>query len=75
MTYILISLISLYIAFAGKIPKSRRTSGIFLLQFVLLLIAQLNFHFTKGVLAEKNRCYHTFIALMILPVFLILVAA
>ncbi len=54
MTYILISLISLYIAFAGKIPKSRRTSGIFLLQFVLLLIAQLNFHFTKGVLAERE---------------------
>lgn len=64
MTYILISLIALYIAFAGKIPKSRRTYGLLLFQFVLLLICQLVFYFTKGISAERepvlSHVYHSY---------------
>ncbi|UDI78410.1 DNA translocase FtsK [Staphylococcus taiwanensis] len=54
LTYILISLISIYIAMQRKFPKTRRTFGLILLQVVLLIITQIIYHFKKGIVAERE---------------------
>ncbi|MCI2947199.1 DNA translocase FtsK [Staphylococcus caledonicus] len=53
LTYILVSLITIYIAMQRKFPKSRRTIGLILLQVVLLIATQIIYHFNKGVVAER----------------------
>nr|WP_154836690.1 DNA translocase FtsK [Staphylococcus sp. Marseille-Q1834] len=54
LTYILVSLITIYVAMQKRFPKSRRTIGLILLQFVLLIVAQIIYHMTKGAVAERE---------------------
>ncbi|MBM0867736.1 DNA translocase FtsK [Staphylococcus auricularis] len=53
-TYALIFIATGYIAFYKKIPRTRRTVGAILLQFTLVLIAQVIYHFTDGIKAERE---------------------
>ena len=54
LTYILILLATGFITFSKKIPKTRRTVGSITLQFALLFIAQLYYHFSKGIVSERE---------------------
>lgn len=54
LTYILVSLITIYIAMQKRFPRSRRTIGLILLQFVLLIFAQIIYHISKGTVAERE---------------------
>ena len=54
LTYILLSLITVYIAMQKKFPKTRRTFGLISLQFVLLITTQIIYHFQKGAASERE---------------------
>ncbi|PTU87158.1 cell division protein FtsK [Staphylococcus pasteuri] len=54
LTYILILLATGFITYSKKIPKTRRTVGSITLQFALLFIAQLYYHFSKGIVSERE---------------------
>lgn len=54
LTYILLSLITIYIAMQKKFPKTRRTFGLISLQFVLLITTQIIYHFQKGAVSERE---------------------
>ncbi|MCH4489698.1 DNA translocase FtsK [Staphylococcus haemolyticus] len=54
LTYILLSLITVYIAMQKKFPKTRRTFGLISLQFVLLITTQIIYHFQKGAVSERE---------------------
>ncbi|QNQ44426.1 DNA translocase FtsK [Staphylococcus warneri] len=54
LTYILILLATGFITYSKKIPKTRRTVGTITLQVALLLISQLYYHFSKGVVSERE---------------------
>lgn len=54
LTYILILLATGFITYSKKIPKTRRTVGTITLQVALLFISQLYYHFSKGVISERE---------------------
>lgn len=54
LTYILILLVTGFITYSKKIPKTRRTVGTITLQVALLFISQLYYHFSKGVVSERE---------------------
>ncbi|MDK4213065.1 DNA translocase FtsK [Staphylococcus warneri] len=54
LTYILILLATGFITYSKKIPKTRRTVGTITLQLALLFISQLYYHFSKGVISERE---------------------
>ena len=54
LTYILLSLITVYIAMQKQFPKTRRTFGLISLQFVLLITTQIIYHFQKGAVSERE---------------------
>lgn len=74
LTYILLSLITVYIAMQKKFPKTRRTFGLISLQFVLLITTQIIYHFQKGAKdLKENLFYPMCIRLMNIVIFRILV--
>ena len=54
LTYILVILATGFITYSKKIPKTRRSVGAIILQLALLFIAQLYYHFTKGISSERE---------------------
>lgn len=73
LTYILLSLITVYIAMQKKFPKTRRTFGLISLQFVLLITTQIIYHFQKVQHLKENLFYPMCIRLMNIVIFRILV--
>ncbi|CAL27825.1 DNA translocase FtsK [Staphylococcus carnosus] len=54
LTYILVILASGFLAYNGKLPKTRRLTGSIVLQFALLFAAQLYLVFTKGAAGDRE---------------------
>lgn len=54
LTYILVILASGFLAYNGKLPKTRRLTGSIVLQFALLFAAQLFLVFTKGAAGDRE---------------------
>ena len=73
LTYILLSLITVYIAMQKKFPKTRRTFGLISLQFVLLITTQIIYHFQKVQYLKENLFYPMCIRLMNIVISRILV--
>ena len=69
LTYILLSLITVYIAMQKKFPKTRRTFGLISLQFVLLITTQIIYHFQKVQHLKENLFYPMCIRLMNIVIF------